>query len=68
MPGRHVGNICLGGDPLKPGVNPEAEGERFESVKEAGRSRSSRVALSKGCDRTSIIDLMDRTRAPELGD
>ena len=47
MPGRHVGNICLGGDPLKPGVNPEAEGERFESVKEAGRIRSTRVALNK---------------------
>ena len=53
MPGRHVGNICLGGDPLKPGVNPEAEGERFESVKEAGRIRSPRVALNKGLLRRS---------------
>ena len=66
--GMSVRNIRLGGDPLKPGVNPEVEGERFESVKEASRVRRPRVALNKGRDRASIIDPVDRTRAFKLWD
>ena len=62
MPGGHVSNIRLGGDPLKPGVSPEAEGERFKSVKEAGRVRRPRVAFNKGRDRARIVRSFEAAR------
>ena len=68
MPRRHICDIRFRGNPLEPGVHSESEGKSLKRMKEASRVRSSGVPLHKRCNRTCVIDPMNRTRSPQLRD